>query len=877
MEKRIKKYYRIIISTLLLVVIGLSIFLYHARDKALVLVKQQFNEQQSLLAKQTAIGIEENFVILVRELELLSKMCPIKEFDIELAQVVMAESYDHVKKHFISNIGLIDSVGTLRLALNSPQFIGRDFSDHDYFIEASILDKSIPVFKFNTFSIDDAEEDEIVIAMPVFADQGDFRGVILFSVSLPELIGGISSGADGDIRTWVIEGSGNILYHPQLKTGTNFHELPDNQLSLRTFLASVVSGPGHQTEYITSAGEEIIAATYPAIIADQEWFVVIATSENKISSLLFEFNSLYAVVTIIALLTIISGALFMIYLVSGWNKELHQENSERIHAEEELQKAHDELESRIKERTAELEDLNVHLEQQIEERKSAEEKLSEQNKFVRSTIESLTHPFYVIDAENYRIQLANSAAGFGELQADSTCFALTHDRSSPCDGRNHPCTIREIKKKNQPVTLVHTHQNQEGEARIFEVHGYPIFDSQGKVQQVIEYTVDITDRKKLEEQLQHSQKMESIGRLAGGIAHDFNNILTAIIGYSELAKTRLPENNPVMNDLKIIREAGDKAAILVRQLLAFSRKQILEMKVVNLNELVNDIIKLFSRVIGEDILLDVNTDKRVGNIKADPSQLEQILMNLVVNARDAMPQGGRISIETTNVELDEEYTKNHDGVVPGSYVMIAVTDSGKGMSREVQEKIFEPFFTTKGHGGTGLGLSIVYGIVKQHKGHVFVYSEKDIGTTFKVYFPATLESSQPAKFTAMTSELNGDETILVVDDDSSIRKLILDTMQPLGYHLIDASCAEEVLEFLEHSDQELDLLLTDMVMPGMNGRDLAKAVRNKFPDIKVVFMSGYTDEMITNHGILEIGETFVQKPLSPIKLAGKLRTLLGKK
>ena len=877
MEKRIKKYYRIIISTLFLVVIGLSIFLYHAREEALVLVKQQFNEQQSLLAKQTALGIEENFVILVRELELLSKMCAIKEFDIEPAQLVMAESYDHVKRNYLANMGLIDSQGILRLVLNSPELLGKDLSDHDYFTEASVSDKSIPVFDFNPFSGEKKEAGGIVIAMPVFSDEKEFRGVILFSVSLPELIDGNSIGADGETRTWVVETTGNILYHPQLTTPTDIHELPDNQRALRTFLASVISDPGHQTEYITPAGEEIITATYPAMIAGREWFVVITTPEKKISSLLIEFNSLYAVVTIFALLTIISGALIMIYLVSEWNRELHEENSVRIRAEEELQKAHDELESRIKERTAELQDLNVHLEQEIEERKSAEEKLSEQNKFVRSTIESLTHPFYVIDAENYRIQLANSAAGFGELQENSTCFALTHDRTTPCDGHDHPCTIQEIKKTNQPVTLVHTHLNQQGEARIFEVHGYPIFDSQGKVLQVIEYAVDITDRKKLEEQLQHSQKMESIGRLAGGIAHDFNNILTAIIGYSELAKTRLPEDNPVMNDLKIIREAGDKAAILVRQLLAFSRKQILEMKVVNLNDLVNDIIKLLSRVIGEDILLEVNTDKSVGNIKADPSQLEQILMNLVVNARDAMPQGGRISIETTNVELDEEYTKNHEGVVPGSYVMIAVTDSGKGMSREVQKKIFEPFFTTKGHGGTGLGLSIVYGIVKQHKGHVFVYSEKDMGTTFKVYFPATRESSQPAKFTAMTSELKGDETILVVDDDSSIRKLIVDTMQPLGYHLIDASCAEEVLEFLGHSDQKVDLLLTDMVMPGMNGRDLAKAVRNKFPDIKVVFMSGYTDEMITNHGILEIGATFIQKPLSPIKLAAKLRTLLDKK
>jgi CheY-like chemotaxis protein len=332
-----------------------------------------------------------------------------------------------------------------------------------------------------------------------------------------------------------------------------------------------------------------------------------------------------------------------------------------------------------------------------------------------------------------------------------------------------------------------------------------------------------------------------------------------------------------MNDLKIIREAGDKAAILVRQLLAFSRKQVLEMKVVNLNNLVDGIIKLLSRVIGEDVILDVNIENKVHNIKADASQIEQILMNLVVNARDSMPQAGRLSIETSNVELDEEYTKDHEGVLPGSYVMIAVTDTGIGMSRELQEKIFEPFYTTKGPGGTGLGLSTVYGIIRQHKGHIFVYSELEIGTTFKVYFPATRETFKHIKHTVAANELHGDETILIVDDDSSIRRLIVDTLQPLGYELIAASCAEEVLEMLDRSDQKIDLMLTDMIMPGMNGRDLAEVIKKKRPETEIVFMSGYTDEMITNHGILETGETFIQKPLSPLKLADKLRELLGRK
>jgi len=327
-------------------------------------------------------------------------------------------------------------------------------------------------------------------------------------------------------------------------------------------------------------------------------------------------------------------------------------------------------------------------------------------------------------------------------------------------------------------------------------------------------------------------------------------------------------------DLKIVLEAGEKAAVLVRKLLAFSRKQILEMNVVNLNELIEDVLKLLGRIIGEDVYFEINTGKEVGNIKADPSQVEQILMNLVINARDAIPEGGRINIETFNVVLDDAYTRSHEGIVPGPYFMLAITDSGKGMTREVQEKIFEPFFTTKGSQGTGLGLATVYGIVKQHKGHVFVYSEQDMGTTFKIYFPATGESAKKTRIISPAMAPKGNETLLVVDDDRSILDLIIDTLQPLGYTLRDATCAEEVLEFIERSDARFDLLLTDMVMPGMNGRELARSVKEKYPGTKVIFMYGYTSDMIANQGALQAGEIFIQKPLSPMNLAGKIRRVL---
>jgi two-component system cell cycle sensor histidine kinase/response regulator CckA len=873
MKERIKKYYILIAAFFILVIVALSLLLHHARQEVLVLTKQQYNQQQSLLAKQTAIGIEDNFAIVVRELELLSNMCAVKTFDLVDIQDAMAQTFNHVKKYYINDIGYINAEGIFKTALNTPQFLEMDFSDRKYFINAADLNERSPVFEFINLPGDEKEEKGIVVGMPIFSEDDSFGGVILFTIKLHELIEGHLSASNGNSRTWVIDEDGNVLYHPQYKTGTSIWDVPRLSESFRNFISAALNSGEVQAEYLSPDGRGILAASYPSRIADHKWSIVIATPESNISSLFDKFNTKYAHVTISAILAIIGGSLFMILLINKWNDVLQKENRERIHAEQELKKAHDGLEQRIEERTSELYQINEHLENEIEDRRVAQAETVRQNVLVKNTIESLSHPFYVIDADSYVIQLANSAANFGELTDQSTCYSLTHHQDHPCDGKDHPCTIKEIKQNLKPVTLHHTHY-VDGEDRIFEVHGYPIFDEQGGVKQVIEYTIDITESRQLEEQLHQSQKMESIGRLAGGVAHDFNNILTAIIGFSELAQTKLPEDHPVRRDLKIIREGGEKASVLVRKLLAFSRKQILEMSVVNLNELIDDILKLLGRIIGEDISFEVNTGKDIGNIKADPSQVEQILMNLVINARDAMPGGGRISIETSNVVLDEDYTKIHEGITPGPYVMLAITDSGKGMAKEVQEKIFEPFFTTKGSQGTGLGLATVYGIVKQHKGHVFVYSELGIGTTFKIYFPATGESLKKKRIISPAMVPKGNETLLVVDDDRSILNLIMDTLQPLGYTVIDATCAEEVLEFVERSDGEFDLLLTDMVMPGMNGRDLARSVKEKHPETKVIFMSGYTSDMIVNQGGLQAGEIFIQKPLSPMNLAGRIRQVL---
>ena len=380
---------------------------------------------------------------------------------------------------------------------------------------------------------------------------------------------------------------------------------------------------------------------------------------------------------------------------------------------------------------------------------------------------------------------------------------------------------------------------------------------------------------KLESHLRQVQKMEAVGNLAGGVAHDFNNILTTILGYSQMVALKLDPEDPAREMVDSIHNAGIKATNLTQQLLAFSRKQVMELKVVNLNMIVEDMNNMLTRLIGEDIILKTFLTKPLGNIMADASQVGQILMNLVVNARDAMPSGGRITIETGDIYLDEKYAANLSYVKPGPYSMLSVTDTGMGMTPELREKIFEPFFTTKEPGkGTGLGLSTVYGIVKQHHGYIHVYSEPEHGTSFKIYLPVVSGEVSEQEVGLDFSMAKGTETILVVDDDESIRSLILDTLQPLGYKTMEASNGDDAVELHKTTNQHIDLILTDVIMPGMNGKELVETVTGLQPDLKVILMSGYTDNVISLHGVLESGYTLINKPLFPIALANKIREIL---
>jgi signal transduction histidine kinase len=384
------------------------------------------------------------------------------------------------------------------------------------------------------------------------------------------------------------------------------------------------------------------------------------------------------------------------------------------------------------------------------------------------------------------------------------------------------------------------------------------------------------ERVQLEQQLRQSQKMEAIGSLAGGIAHDFNNLLTVINGYSELLLQTLSASDPQRDNVVQIKEAGGRAASLTRQLLAFSRRQVLEPKVLDLNAVVTNLDKMLQRLLGEDIDLAPILKPGLGRVKADPGQIEQVIMNLAVNARDAMSDGGKLTIETANADLDGQYTAQHITVPPGPHVMLAVSDTGHGMDAETQQRIFEPFFTTKGPGkGTGLGLATVYGIVKQSGGFIWVYSEPGKGTTFKIYLPRVEETAlsiEPRM--ALNESLRGSETVLLAEDHENVRKLVASILKSNGYTVLEASNGAEALQLCEQHPEPIHLLISDVVMPVMSGRETASKMVARHPNLKVLFFSGYTDDAIVRHGIMEAGIAYLQKPFTPNVLLRKVREVL---
>ena len=432
-------------------------------------------------------------------------------------------------------------------------------------------------------------------------------------------------------------------------------------------------------------------------------------------------------------------------------------------------------------------------------------------------------------------------------------------------------------------SLERTYRRKDGATFPVLVENRVLRDSEGRIIGMRSTIQDITERKKaeqeiaaLQEQFRQSQRMEAIGQLAGGIAHDFNNILTIIKGYSQLSLSELKGNDPLRENIEEIQKASERAANLTHQLLAFSRRQIMDVKVLDVNTVLRDLDKMLHRIIGEDIELIRLLAEDLGRVKVDPGQIEQVIMNLAVNARDAMPKGGKLTIETANVELDGKYALKHIAVKPGHYVMLSMSDTGCGMTPEVKDRVFEPFFTTKEKGkGTGLGLSTVYGIVKQSEGNIWVYSEPGRGTTFKIYLPRVDEPPELWKEKEVKEEITtGRETVLIVEDDESVRKMAVLVLEKKGYKVLEAKDGNEALLLCKARKEPIHLILTDVVMPGMSGRQLVDQLRQVHQDIKSLYMSGYTDNTIVHHGVLEKGINYIQKPFTPESLVRKVREVL---
>jgi len=405
--------------------------------------------------------------------------------------------------------------------------------------------------------------------------------------------------------------------------------------------------------------------------------------------------------------------------------------------------------------------------------------------------------------------------------------------------------------------------------------GRIFYDESGAPMRAAGLALDVTERTELEERHRQSQKMEAIGQLAGGIAHDFNNLLTAIHGYSEMLAEALDTDSPHLSEVREIRRAADRATALTRQLLAFSRNQILEPRILDLRESLNSMESMLNRLIGEDIEVVVRAPRDVGRIKADPGQIEQVILNLALNARDAMPNGGALIIEVANAELDEAYARRHAGATPGQYVRLSVSDTGVGMDATTRARIFDPFFTTKAQGrGTGLGLSTVYGIVKQSGGNIWVYSEPGCGSTFKVYLPRVNDPADDLTSDCAPACPQGRETILVVEDELAVRELVRKVLERSGYRVIVAATPREALDIVDKNPAVIDLLMSDVVLPQMGGRALAEQLTAKVPTMRTLYMSGYTDDAIVHHGVLEEGTPFLQKPFTTRALTGKVREVL---
>ncbi len=712
---------------------------------------------------------------------------------------------------------------------------------------------------------------QVILAIPAKNKAGSYGGAIFMKISLASFVKDLP-------YDFIVTGAGEIIHrqekeHSHSADGEHSHSYSPVSHEFPALLA-VPPGKSH----LILADQHGHKTAFVKIIADQHrehtiWLAH-ALETGDLEAWTNNFFLRFAFILALLLVLVVFLAMFLANKTGQMHKQLVTGLNGLIQNKEPLQ-----LDWKW---PAEVNELDQELETLSRTLIESDENLRQSERFLKNVLHGIQDGIIVYDHDYTMLEVNKCIEEWYKDQlplVGKKCYEVFHDRDAPCADCPGRLAIEQgtLQRMEMPWKVTGDQQ------KWLEVFAYPVRDEAGDVIQVVEFIRDITARKEAEEerdnlanQLAFSQKMEAVGTLAGGVAHDFNNILSAINGYAEMCLAKLEPDHPLQSKIAIILESGQRASALTQQLLAFSRKQIIRPQNVDVNRTLTNTRKMLTRILGEDIEMSLSPDPNLWPIHADQTQFEQVIINLAVNARDAMPQGGKLSFETKNVTLDEPYLEKHYEVAAGDYVLMAVSDNGQGMNKETRAKIFDPFFTTKESGkGTGLGLATVYGIIKQNKGEIMVYSEPGQGTTFKIYLPRLVDDVAVAEERAEEEELlRGTETIFLVEDDEVVRSMSVEILTSLGYSVLEAADGVEALQACKRYHGTIDLLLTDVVMPRMNGSELAKKVLESRPEIKVLFMSGYTDEAIVKHGILQDDVLFLQKPITPKNLSKALRQAL---
>ncbi len=765
----------------------------------------------------------------------------------------------------------------------------RDYSDRQWFIKS----RDGETVTYESLISKTVNKSALAISMPIRNDQEQIVGVGMFSLNLDSLAQQVRVTQVGKSGfAYVVDPQNRVIAHPD---PVFVNSLMD--LSKYPPVAELRSGSRGALSFTDTEGRRW-RANVSAL--DNGWGVIVQQLEEELlsSQSLFQKVSFMAILFAALILSAttwlaVRMALKPVELLTKAVASVSIDGEKHLDLEPVRQAAREittgdevgTLAERFSEMAIHLDATLASLEQELNERKLVEASLRENEEKYRTLVENVNIGVYRTEFNGRFIQ--TNPAMFKMLGYDSMSEFMNVSATSLYQSpEDRIFVVEEIRRKGFIKDREVIFRKKDGTSLCCSITGAAQYAEDGSMKWIDGVIEDITEiknaereRLRLEETLRQSQKMESIGLLAGGIAHDFNNLLTPIIGYSEIMSTGFSKDDKRFNQIQFVLQAAERARDLTQQLLVFSRKQVIELKTVDLGQIVRRFENMLRSTIRENVEIGVYISNKTSPVRADAGQIEQVLVNLSVNAQDSMPEGGKLTIETMDIDLDENYTNSHPEVSPGSYVMLSVTDNGSGMEDETIEHIFEPFFTTKELGkGTGLGLSTVYGIVKQHGGSIDVYSEKGSGTVFKIFIPKAEGELTKQKDTSNSSVIHsrGNETVFVVEDNDMVRLLVCEMLNNTGYNVISTESPEKCLELVQQYEGEIDLLLTDVVMPGMNGKALYDRLCMDRPELKVIFMSGYSSNIITEHGVLNEDVNFIQKPFALLTMTEKVHQVLDR-